>query len=102
MKTVAVIDLKSGEILATHLNRSNGAIMLSKGTKLSRPVIKRLLKMNYKEVVIESDKETVEVAHSQQYSLLERRFKGHEQDQIMMKIKEIVINHAQRNKPTTN
>ena len=99
MKKSPITEIKIGDILGEHLYRSTGTIMLPKGTAISKPILARLKKMKITELSINSNDDELNQEYNQQLSELDQRFLGHENDPIMMIIKDVVTTHAQRNQP---
>jgi hypothetical protein len=89
MKRVSLGDINPGEVVARPVVTSGGVILVQPGTVLTADILARLGSLNVETVCLEGpspDAKPVEEVLQD----LDRRFAGHEEDELMMGLKAAV------------
>jgi hypothetical protein len=92
-RRTAVKDAADGAVLAGPVTSASGLVLLPEGTRLTLPLIRRLARTGVTEVTIVSGDDADAEGRAQLLDLLEERFQGHEQDEIMQEVKRIAALH---------
>lgn len=88
MPIVSIDDVEEGQTLAQGARVGSGAILAQPGTVLSEALVARLKSMGVTELDVRQAHPGLSAA--EQLEGLERRFAGHEDDELMMELKELV------------
>jgi len=94
MKDIPLEDATVGMKLAKPVNNQRGMTLCGAGTELTEDVIARLSKMEVKQITVEvptGDKGEMEKGLSQQIDELNARFRYVEEDPLMAKIKNMLL-----------
>lgn len=91
MPIIAIDEVEEGQTLAQGARVGTGAILAQPGTVLTEALVSRLKAMGVTELDVQQADPGLSVA--EQLEGLERRFVGHEEDELMMELKELVHAH---------
>lgn len=92
MKNLNIDEVKPGDKTAKDIRLSDGSMVLARGSDLSESIIIRLQRMGIAELTIESDEGNTPADIDTAIEALEHRFAGHENNPLMMELKDIVKN----------
>ena len=95
MRNVLVNQAKPGDEVASPVMNDRGMVILPKGSRLTRPLIDRMMKMGVIDVTLTGDDPNAPPPKSREELLadLEARFEGMEKSTTMMEIKRIARDH---------
>jgi hypothetical protein len=89
MKKVPLSDVAPGGIVARPVVTSGGVVLVQPGTVLTAEILSRLADLRVETVCLEGVSEDARPVE-QLLQELDRRFAGHEQDELMMALKALV------------
>jgi hypothetical protein len=92
MRRVPIADVQPGQKLARAITNASGVVMVQPGSELTSSLIERLQSIGVDSVVIAANPEERGAGPSLEERVreLDARFAGHEQDDWMMGLKDIV------------
>lgn len=91
MKEFAIEDIPAESVLAADLTTDAGIMVLHKGTSLTSPILARLQRMGIEKLTIVAELNPEEQAEKAE--LLEEKFRGYDDNELMMEIKRIATEH---------
>ena len=91
MPIVPIDEVEEGQTLAQGARVGNGAILAPPGTTLSAELIARLEGLGVTELDVRQS--IPGPSPAEQLEALERRFVGHDDDELMLELKEVVRTH---------
>ena len=94
MPIVAIDDVEEGQTLAQGARVGTGAVLAQPGTVLNEALVTRLKTMGVTELDV--CQQGPALSPAEQLEALERRFVGHESDELMTELKELVRAHIER------
>ena len=90
MRKLSIGDIAPGGIAARPVTASAGVVLVQPGTKLTAEILSRLKALGIEEVWLEGPaavgRPTAEILAE-----VEQRFSGHEDDELMMQLKAVVV-----------
>lgn len=101
MQNIPLAMALPGMVLARevlHPERPDGPVLFGKGATISGTAIERLAKMGVTAITVEGNPLPKEQGESLQDQLdgLDRRFRGHERDPVMMTIRQVMARQLRR------
>jgi hypothetical protein len=91
MPIVAIDEVEEGQTLAQGARVGAGAVLASPGTVLSAPLVERLKALGVTELDVRQAGPVL--SQAEQLEQLELRFIGHDDDDLMIELKELVRSH---------
>jgi len=89
MKKLSITQVEAGQVVARPVATSSGMVMVQPGAELTGEIIDRLANLGVDTVWVEGTSENAKPLDVL-VAEIDRRFKGHEQDPLMMALKAIV------------
>jgi hypothetical protein len=89
MKKLSITEVEAGQVVARPVATSGGQVMIQPGAELTSEIISRLSNLGVDTIWVEGvaeDAKPVEALLAD----LDRRFKGHEDDSLMLALKAVV------------
>jgi hypothetical protein len=80
-----------GQVLEQPVTNASGVTLVRAGTELTGPLLSRLRDLGYLELEVQPTGEALVEARAAAREALEARFKGHEQNPVMMEIKALLV-----------
>ena len=87
-----------GDRIAQAIYNENGRVLLPVGARLSEAVLSRLNGWGVDRVTVQGEEDPSGESTNSLLDALEHRFAGHEEDPLMMRIKDAALGHLSRHR----
>ena len=100
MRQIFLEDARPGDEVAVPVRTERGMVVLTKGSRLTAPLIDRMRRMGVRELIIEGDDPNAAPPKTldERLAELDGKFEGREGSRLMMKIKDIAREHLLQRK----
>ena len=98
MRHIPVGEAQVGDRIAEAIYNENGRVLLPVGTRLSEAVLSRLNGWGVDRVAVQGQEDLSDEETSFLLDVLEHRFAGHEENPLMMRIKDAARGHLSRHR----
>ncbi len=98
MRHIPVGEAQVGDRIAEAIYNENGRVLLPVGARLSEAVLSRLNGWGVDRVAVQSEEDPADEGTNSLLDALEHRFAGHEEDPLMMRIKDAALGHLSRHR----
>ena len=81
----------AGQVLEHPVTNASGVVLVRSGTALTAPLLARLRDLGFLELDIVATGEALAESRAAARDAIERRFHGHEQNPLMMQLRELLV-----------
>jgi hypothetical protein len=98
MPKTLIDDVKVGQVLERPVLTASGVMLVRAGTPLSQALIERLRGIGFTDLHVTASDDSVNQATTADSAAIEARFRGHEENALMMQLKDLLV--RARGEPT--
>ena len=98
MRHLPVGEAQVGDRISEAIYNENGRVLLPVGARLSEAVLSRLNGWGVDRVTVQGEEDPSGERTNSLLDALEHRFAGHEEDPLMMRIKDAALGHLSRHR----
>ena len=98
MRHIPVGEAQVGDRIAEAIYNENGRVLLPVGACLSEAVLSRLNGWGVDRITVQGEEDPSGERTNSMLDALEHRFAGHEEDPLMMRIKDAALGHLSRHR----